>query len=87
MHDDFALELHSDFDDASTAAGRQQQAWRLHAAVAKLPPAQREAVEHLGLKERSLAETATYTGRTTDALIVKLHRALKALRGRMSEDG
>jgi RNA polymerase sigma-70 factor (ECF subfamily) len=47
-----------------------------------LPPGQREAVEQLGLRERSLSETAELTGRNTGALKVNLHRALKALRER-----
>lgn len=85
-HDDFALDTHADGDDASAATERQQRARRLREAVAHLPPAQREAVEHLGIKERSLAEAATHTGRTTGALKVNLHRALKALRRRMHGD-
>ena len=85
LHDDLALERHPDHDDASTDAERQQQAQYLRAAVAALPPAQREAVEQLGLKERSLAETAAHTGRATGALKVNLHRALKALRGSMQK--
>jgi DNA-directed RNA polymerase specialized sigma24 family protein len=48
-----------------------------------LPPGQREAVEQLGLKERSLAEAAESTGRKTGALKVNLHRALKTLRDRL----
>jgi len=86
LHDDLALEIHPDRDDASAAAERQQQAQHLHAAVAELPQAQREAVEHLGLKERSLTETAMHTGRTTGALKVSLHRGLKALRASMRKD-
>jgi RNA polymerase sigma-70 factor (ECF subfamily) len=86
LQDDLALELHPDRDDASAAAERQQQAQYLRAAVAELPPAQREAVEHLGLKEQSLPETAAQTGRATGALKVNLHRALKALRGSMQKD-
>ncbi|MGH8147292.1 MAG: RNA polymerase sigma factor [Rhodanobacteraceae bacterium] len=86
LHDDAALATHAGIDDASAAAERQQQAQYLHAAVAELLPVQREAVEHLGLKERSLTETAAHTGRTTDALKVSLHRALKALRGSMRKD-
>jgi RNA polymerase sigma-70 factor (ECF subfamily) len=58
----------------------------LHAAIAGLPPGQREAVEQMGLKERSLAEAASETGRNTGALKVNLHRALKALRGRLHGD-
>lgn len=86
LHDDLALALYPDHDDASAAAERQQQARHLRAAVAELPPAQREAVEQLGLKERSLTETAAHTGRATGALKVNLHRALKALRGSMQKD-
>jgi RNA polymerase sigma-70 factor (ECF subfamily) len=86
LHDDLALELHPDRDDASAAAERQQQAQYLRAAVAELPPAQREAVEQMGLKEQSLTETAAQTGRATGALKVNLHRALKALRGSMQKD-
>ncbi|HKR77941.1 MAG TPA: RNA polymerase sigma factor, partial [Rhodanobacter sp.] len=43
-------------------------------------------VEQLGLKERSLAEAASETGRNAGALKVNLHRALKALRGRLHGD-
>lgn len=49
-------------------------------AVAALPDGQRQAVEHLGLRELSLEETAALTGRTKGALKVNLHRALKSLR-------
>jgi RNA polymerase sigma-70 factor (ECF subfamily) len=52
-------------------------------ALASLPPRQREAVQHLVLEERSLADTAALTRRTTGSLKVNLHRALKALRDRM----
>jgi RNA polymerase sigma-70 factor (ECF subfamily) len=51
--------------------------------VARLPPRQREAVQHLILEDRSLAEAAAVTGRTTGSLKVNLHRALKALRSRL----
>lgn len=80
LHDEFALERHAAGDDASVATEREQRARRLHAAVARLPPGQREAVEQLGLRERSLREAAELTGRGTGALKVNLHRALKALR-------
>lgn len=83
LHDEFALDQHPDRDDASTDAERQQQARRLREAIAQLPPGQREAVEQLGLREQSLAEAAASTGRNTGALKVNLHRALKALRGRL----
>jgi RNA polymerase sigma factor (sigma-70 family) len=83
VHDDFAYESHPDRDDASTHTERDQEAQRLRDAIQTLPPGQREAVEQLGLKERSLAEAAEHTGRHTGALKVNLHRALKTLRNRL----
>lgn len=80
LHDELALERQPTGDDASVAAEREQRTQRLHAAVARLPPGQREAVEQLGLRERSLGEAAELTGRGTGALKVNLHRALRALR-------
>ena len=69
--------------DAEAAASRQDDAARLRAAVASLPPLQRQAVELLALSERSLDEAARETGRTKGALKVNLHRALRALRSRV----
>jgi len=51
--------------------------------MASLPARQREAVQHLVLEERSLADTAVLTKRTAGSLKVNLHRALRALRNRM----
>jgi RNA polymerase sigma factor (sigma-70 family) len=84
VHDEFAYDTHADRDDASADTERAQEARRLHDAIDTLPPGQREAVEQLGLRERSLAEAAEHTGRKTGALKVNLHRALKTLRDRMS---
>ncbi len=69
--------------DAEAAVSRTDDATRLRAAVATLPPLQRQAVELLALSERSLDEAATETGRTKGALKVNLHRALRALRTRV----
>ncbi len=69
--------------DAETQVARQADATRLRAAVATLPPLQRQAVELLALSERSLDEAALETGRSKSALKVNLHRALRALRGRV----
>lgn len=80
---ELVLDLIPDGDDAGAASERAQGARHLHAAIAKLPPGQREAVEQMGLKEHSLAEAAAETGRSTGALKVNLHRALKALRDRL----
>ncbi|GAB2787392.1 sigma-70 family RNA polymerase sigma factor [Dyella kyungheensis] len=82
VHDELAYDTHADADDATAAAEREQEAGRLREAIASLPPGQREAIEQLGLKERSLAEVSAETGRQTGALKVNLHRALKALRAR-----
>ncbi|WP_329740994.1 RNA polymerase sigma factor [Dyella sp. A6] len=83
VHDESVLDLAHGHDDASVDSERAQEAARLRAAIETLPPGQREAVEELGLKEQSLAEVAERTGRNTGALKVNLHRALKALRGRL----
>ncbi len=82
LHDEAALDNHPDRDDASAATESEQRAQRLREAIAGLPPGQRQAVEQLGLHERSLSEAAELTGRNTGALKVNLHRALKALRER-----
>lgn len=84
--DETAVALHPDEHDASAESERAQQASHLRAAIAELPPGQREAIEQLGLKELSLDEAAQRTGRSTGALKVNLHRALKALRGRIHGD-
>ena len=84
LHDDFAFDNHADLADASAATEQLQRAQHLRAAIAELPPGQREAVEQMGLHERSLSEAAELTGRNTGALKVNLHRALKALRERFN---
>ena len=56
----------------------------LTAAVARLPEGQRQAIEHIALRELSLDEAAASTGRTKGALKVNFHRALKALRTYLS---
>ncbi|WNL45140.1 sigma-70 family RNA polymerase sigma factor [Dyella sp. BiH032] len=83
LHDDFVLDNQPDHADAALATEREQEAQRLHEAIQTLPPGQREAVEQLALRERSLAEAAEHTGRNAGALKVNLHRALKALRNRI----
>ena len=85
VHAPLAYEQHTDpGDDPArgwTEAGRSRE---LHGAIATLTPSQREAVLHLALREQSLAEAAKETGKTTGALKVNLHRALKALRLRLA---
>src|SRR5581483_6492246 len=62
-------------------------AGRIGEALATLPLRQREAVQHLVLEERSLADAAVLTRRSKGSLKVNLHRALKALRGRVEREG
>lgn len=69
---------------ADEGLDRSDQGRMLAAAIATLPPGQREAVELLALRERSLEEAARVTGRSKGALKVNLHRAIQALRQRMS---
>ncbi|MBV8577369.1 MAG: sigma-70 family RNA polymerase sigma factor [Acetobacteraceae bacterium] len=86
IHDPVAYEGHP---DAGPPAGhgieQSDRSRRLSEAVASLPEGQREAVEQLGLNEKSLEEAAAVTGRSKGALKVNLHRALKALRSKLSE--
>ena len=56
---------------------------RIGAALTELPQRQREAVQHLMVDERPLADAAALTGRSKGSLKVSLHRALNALRLKM----
>ncbi len=78
-----AYEEHAAEDNPERAATAAGEGRRLAAAIATLPEGQREAIQTLGLNEYSLKEAATATGRSTGALKVNLHRALKALRTRL----
>ena len=72
-------------DGGTTPEGALEGESRLRevrGAVAALSPGQREAIEFLALRQRSLAEAALETGKTKGALKVNLHRALKTLRAR-----
>lgn len=87
-HDPIAYETHADDTLPAAAQGieTRERETRLTRAVAALPEGQRQAVEQLGLRERSLAEAAELTGRSKVALKVNLHRALKALRTALAQD-
>jgi len=52
----------------------------LHKAIDNLPPDQGEAIRLLKLKEMSLKEAASASGRSVSALKVATHRAIKSLR-------
>ena len=84
VHDPDAYENYTDpSGNPEQHANRVDESGELGRAVATLPSGQREAVEQLALSERSLDEAARATGRTTGALKVNLHRALRNLRARM----
>ncbi len=86
VHDPDAYDNHPELSAGPDAGlDAQTDATRLRAAIATLPPQQRQAVELLGLQERSLEEAARDTGQTRGALKVSLHRALRALRTRFGE--
>lgn len=84
VHAPHAFEGHAD-QTADPAQGlvRADTTSTVTRVIAGLPARQREAVEHLVLAGRSLADAATLTRRTTGSLKVNLHRALKALRDRI----
>lgn len=56
----------------------------LKTAIAQLPPAQRQAVELLKQRELSLKQASAATGISVAALKVATHRALKALRAKLT---
>jgi RNA polymerase sigma factor (sigma-70 family) len=79
-----ALESYADHAaDPSKGLEHADAAGRVDQVLATLPAGQREAVQALVLEERSLDDAAARTNRSKGALKVNLHRALKALRGRM----
>ena len=73
-----------DAEDTLDLADRTQA---LSQAIATLPPGQRQAVELLALRERTLEQASGETGRSKVALKVNLHRAIAALRRRLAEPG
>jgi len=84
VHSPLAYESHADeATDPSAGIEHKEKVDRIGAALAELPRRQREAVQHLMLDEKSLADAAELTGRSKGSLKVNLHRALNALRLKM----
>jgi RNA polymerase sigma factor (sigma-70 family) len=77
-HETFAGDAANIEQDGGTA-----DAAALHAAIAALPPEQRQAVRLLKLQEMSLHEAAQTSGKSISALKVAVHRAIKSLRKRL----
>ena len=63
---------------------RALDAGALQAALLRLTPGQRQAVELTKLREMSLAEAAAASGLSVTALKVATHRGIKALRKLMN---
>jgi RNA polymerase sigma-70 factor (ECF subfamily) len=68
----------------NTEGYRDPDALRL--AVDSLPPGQRSAIKMLKLREMSLKETADATGTSIGALKIATHRAMAALRKKLTKD-
>jgi RNA polymerase sigma factor (sigma-70 family) len=82
VHAPLEFESHTDETaDLGQGIARAEASGTVARALESLPPRQREAVQHLVLEERSLADAAALTRRSKGSLKVNLHRALKALRG------
>ena len=84
IHAPIAYEMFSD-PDANPAVRWEKDGVTktLAEAVAGLSSGQRQAVEHLALRQQSLAEASAATGRSVGALKVNLHRGLKQLQARL----
>ena len=83
VSDDFSYDTYPDTAATPEGALDGENVNRdVRGAVAALSPGQREAVELLALRQRSLGEASLETGKTKGALKVNLHRALKTLRAR-----
>ena len=88
VHDPIAYESHAqDTAEADDVLDTQSRVQALRASIATLPPGQRQAAERLGLRGQTLEEAAAETGRSKVALKVNLHRAIKALRGKLGGQG
>ena len=86
VHAPEEFETRAGEDDPEREAVARSEAAQLRTFVAELPAGQREAVEALALKEKSLEDASKATGRTKTSLKVNLHRAIKTLRARMGVD-
>jgi RNA polymerase sigma-70 factor (ECF subfamily) len=85
LHAPIPYENHPDpGDNPEQALGRTDRAAEFSRAADTLPSGQRDAVRHVVIMEQSLEEAAVATRRTAGAVKVNLHRAMKALRARMT---
>ena len=82
-----AAELEAGDTSPSAFAARNEQAFRLAAALEQLPTDQRTAVTRHHLQGASLAVVANEMGRSKEAVAGLLHRGLVRLRGLLRSDG
>lgn len=79
---------HETFPEVETNLHEEHAHGRaLGEAIERLPPDQAEAIRMLKLKEMSLKEAASRSGRSVSALKVATHRALKNLRHMLASRG
>jgi len=84
VHAPLAFEAHADQSaDPARELAQTDISRVVTNAIGTLPAGQRQAVQHLLLEERSLADAAALTQRTAGSLKVNLHRALKSLRQKL----
>jgi len=76
--DDLAVTFSEQQDNSASEVYRDPEA--LRDAIAHLPPAQRQAVEMLKLREMSLKEAAAQSGTSVGALKVSVHRPMASLK-------
>jgi RNA polymerase sigma-70 factor (ECF subfamily) len=74
-------------DPTANRVDRADSAQQLARMMAELTPRQKEALELVKLREMSLAEASTASGRSVASLKVNVHRAIQRLRRNRSERG
>jgi RNA polymerase sigma-70 factor (ECF subfamily) len=74
-------------NEANTLMDAYRDPEALRRAIGHLPPAQRQAVEMLKLREMSLKEAAEVSGMSVGALKVAVHRGIIALRRALKPEG
>ena len=84
-HDEEAFETFA--DPAAKDLDEPDAGLVIAALMEGLPERQREALELVKVKEMSLKEAAQASGQTPGALKVNVHRAIKALRARLTGGG
>jgi RNA polymerase sigma-70 factor (ECF subfamily) len=87
IYEPISFENHSDpTGNPESQAEQIDRKSLLGIAIASLPARQREAVEQLVIKGRSLVDAGVAIGMTPGALKVNFHRALKTLRAQMGAE-